>query len=101
MHESSEHDGPPAQAARSIVRTRVDEFPADAFRGISESNARFIFAGAVLIIFVGVFIADILAAKPYWHDRHDVEDTFAPFLTLVAGAVGSAVTFYFTDRHRR
>lgn len=62
------------------MRTRVDEFPADAFRGISESNARFIFAGAVLIIFVGVFIADILAAKPYWHDRHDVEDTFAPFL---------------------
>lgn len=83
------------------MQARVDEFPAAAFRGISESNARFIFAGAVLIILVGLFIADIALSKPYWHDRHDVEDTFAPFVTLVAGAVGSAVTFYFTDRHHR
>ena len=65
---------------------------------IHDSVARSRLVWTLLGGFVLILGTDVYESSRYWHDLHDVPDTIAPFVTLFAGAIGSAITFYFTDR---
>jgi hypothetical protein len=53
-----------------------------------------------MILFLAVFGVDVWKSSGYWKELHDVSDTFTPFVTLVASAVGAAATYFFAERHR-
>jgi hypothetical protein len=95
--------GSPSPAGRSADEARPVVVPElrTPLRDIGDNSARVIVAGAVVILFVAVFFEDVLQSSRFWKDLQDVSDTFAPFVTLLASAVGAAATYFFTERRNK
>jgi hypothetical protein len=76
-----------------------EAFPAESVLTANDKIRAALAAGVLLFVLI-VFGAEVFTCFKVCKDVHEVKDTFEPFVAGGFAALGSAITFYFTDRRR-
>ena len=59
---------------------------------LCRDRGAYLVAGSAALMFALVFGLDISKSEPFWKDLRDVRTTFAPFMAIMAFAIGAATT---------
>jgi hypothetical protein len=76
-----------------------EAFPVESVLTANDKIRALLTAGVLLFVLI-IFGSEVFTCFKVCKDVHEVKDTFEPFVTGGFAALGSAITFYFTDRRR-
>jgi hypothetical protein len=86
--------------ADASVDVSPKAFRPGATQRIHDADARALLSGAIILVFLIVFAAELYGCYGlrFCKDVHEVRDAIDPFAGAAYTALGAAVAFYFADR---
>jgi hypothetical protein len=76
-----------------------EAFPEESVLTANDKIRAALTAGVLLFVLI-IFGAEVFTCFKVCKDVHEVKDTFEPFVAGGFAALGSTITFYFTDRRK-